>query len=121
MSTMTFKTFTWPQNPDYYRHEYVKEPIFTENASGEKAFSGLGARKLTITGSGVFIGKTAYSNFRSLAKLFKENTVGSLVHPVWGTYNCYLTELKLTQEPRGQYVAYEFRFQEADSDGNIPY
>jgi hypothetical protein len=52
--------------------------------------------------------------------VFEENSWGGLVHPVFGTYRCYFTELRLIQEPRKDYVAYRFEFREADADGNIP-
>lgn len=120
MEKLVYKSYVWPQNPDHYQQEYVREPVYEKNDAGETVFTGMGPMKRTITGSGAFFGDTAYDDFLALAKVFEEDTYGSLVHPVWGTYRCFFTELQLTQEPRADYVAYRFEFREADSDGAIP-
>lgn len=120
MNKLVYKNYVWPQNPDHYQQDYVREPVYEKNDAGETEFTGMGPMKRTITGSGAFFGVTAYTDFLALAKVFEEATCGSLVHPVWGTYSCYFTELRLTQEPRADYVAYRFEFREADADGAIP-
>lgn len=120
MDKLIYKSFTWPQNPDHCKHTYVREPVYTKNEANETVFSGMGPKKLTITGSGAFFGATAYDDFRELALLFNETTLGGLVHPVLGTLRCFFTKLEMTQEPRSDYVAYEFEFREADSEGELP-
>jgi prophage DNA circulation protein len=120
MEKMTFKKFTWPRNPEVYNQSWEREPVYEKNEADEMAFTGMGPKKLTITGSGCFSGDTAYADFKKLAALMEEATTGSLVHPVWGTMTAYLTGLELTQEPRENYVAYRFTFREADSQGAIP-
>ena len=114
-----YKNFVWPQNPDVYEQHYVREPVYTKDEAGNTKFS-MGPMKRTITGSGNFFGESAYEDFLALAKIFEENTYGGLVHPVFGTYRCFFTELKLITEPRADFVAYKFEFREADVDGNIP-
>lgn len=120
MNKLVYKNFVWPQNPDHYQQDYLREPVYTKNDAGETVFSGMGPMKRTISGSGCFVGDTAYTKFKELATVFAESTAGGLVHPVWGTYNCYFTELQLTQEPRSNYVSYKFEFREADSNDAIP-
>ena len=120
MEKLLYKNYLWPQNPDHYQQSYVREPVYTKNGSGETVFSGMGPMKRTITGSGAFFGATAYTDFLELAKVFEEKSCGNLVHPVFGTYRCYFTELQVTQQPRENYVAYKFEFREADADGVIP-
>ena len=120
MSNLFFRGYVWPQNPDHYQQTYVREPVYEKNDAGEAVFSGMGPMKRTITGSGSFFGDTAYTDFLALAKVFEEKSWGGLVHPVFGTYRCYFTELVLTTEPRADYVAYKFEFREADADGVIP-
>ena len=120
MQKLVYKNYVWPQNPDHYQQVYVREPIYGKNEANETVFVGMGPMKRTITGSGVFFGATAYSDFLALAKVFEDNTFGGLVHPVWGTYRCFFTQLQLTQEPRSDYVAYKFEFREADSNGVVP-
>ena len=120
MEKLVFKTFTWPVKPEKYQEAFVREPLYDKTDSGDTVFSGMGPMKRVITGSGAFFGDTAYADFLALAKVFEENSWGGLIHPVFGTYRCYFTELRLTQEPRKDYVAYRFEFREADVDGNIP-
>ena len=120
MNKLVYKNFVWPQNPERYQQDYVREPIYARNEAGQTVFSGMGPMKRTITGSGAFFGDTAYADFLALAKVFEDGTYGGLIHPVFGTYRCYFTELRLVQEPRKDYVAYQFEFREADEQGNIP-
>ena len=101
--------------------ETETEPVVRQPGQcGEDLYWSFAGGTLTITGSGAFFGATAYADFLALANVFAENSWGGLIHPVFGTYRCYFTELRLTQEPRKDYVAYQFEFREADLDGNIP-
>ncbi len=120
MTSMTFRTFAWPQNPDTLHHSYVREPKYEKDTDGNVVFAGMGPGKCVITGSGAFFGDTAYERFRSLIELFEEGECGYLHDPTWGTINGYLTGLELTQEPRSDYVAYRFEFTRADTLGEIP-
>lgn len=120
MDKLVFRSFTWPQNPEILRYSYSREPVYTKNAMGNVVFSGMGGGKLTITGSGVFLGSTAYADFRKLTALFEDGLCGTLKDPTWGEFNAYLTALELTQQPRSDYVAYSFTFTRADSGGKIP-
>lgn len=121
MEKLIFRTFSWPQNPESLQHNYVRQPVYTKDDSGNWVFSGMGEAMLTITGSGAFFGSGAYSDFRKLIALFEDGGCGSLHDPTWGVYNVYLTELELTQQPRSDYVAYRFTFTRANSAGAIPY
>lgn len=116
MDNMTFKTFTWPVNPERYAVQSRRVPVYSDT----DAFTGLGPVLRTITGSGAFFGADAYTSFQSLSALLADGTAGTLVHPVWGSLTAFLTELTLAQEPRAAYVAYTFTFREADSSGGIP-
>lgn len=98
----------------------MREPVYTKNSAGDTVFSGMGPVKRRVTGKGAFFGETAYADFLELLALFNGEGWGELVHPVWGTLNAYFTELELTQEPKFNYVAYQFEFREADADGAIP-
>lgn len=120
MTQMIFETFAFPQNPDKLQHSYSREPIYTKNEDGEQVFSGMGAGRCVITGSGAFTGDHAYDSFRNFLELFEAGTCGTLYDPTWGVYSGYLTGLELTQEPRNNYVAYRFEFTRADAGGAIP-
>ena len=117
---LQFKTFIWPQQPEEYREEFLREPVYVKNGAGDSVFSGMGPMKRVILGSGAFRGADAYTNFGSLAALFAENGTGTLIHPTFGSRTVYFTGLQLHQSPRRDYVAYSFEFTEADADGAIP-
>ncbi len=120
MEKLSFKTFVWPQNPHTYQEENVREPVYEKNENGEDVFQGMGYLKRTITGSGVFLGDTAFSQYQKLEALFGETTPGDLEHPVWGIRYCYFTGLELTQEPKENCVSYRFTFQQAMANGVLP-
>ena len=119
MSSLSYKTFVWPQNPHTYQEKTAREPHF-RTQEGITYFDGMGEMKRKITGSGVFSGENAYTEFKKLIALFEQGEAGNLEHPVWGIRFCYLTGLELTQEPKENYVSYRFTFREADSSGEIP-
>ncbi|MCI8619287.1 MAG: hypothetical protein HFG44_04355 [Oscillospiraceae bacterium] len=120
MTKMKFKTFTWPNNPERYEVEFVRPIEYRKNDAGQEVFAGLGGNCRTMKGFGVFVGSSAYADFKKLEALLYENTAGTLIHPVWQSSKVFFTRLKLVQEPVENYVAYEFTFQEADASGGIP-
>ena len=120
MDKLVFRDFTWPRNPEEYQVSWLREPVYEKNDAGVSVFTGMGPGKCTITGKGVFSGDTAYEDFKTLAGLFEEGSLGTLTDGTWGDFSVYLTELELTQEPRSDYVAYRFQFARADADGAIP-
>ena len=120
MEKLSFKTFVWPQNPEVYREETSRGAVYEKNEDGEDVFMGMGHLKRTITGSGVFLGAGAVSQYQKLEKLFGETTPGDLGHPMWGIRYCYFTGLELTQEPSEDCVRYRFTFQQAMANGVLP-
>lgn len=120
MDKLSFKGFTWPTNPESYREDFVREPVYTKEEDGTTSFTGMGPAKRVITGNGAFFGTDAVTNYAKLAALFLETTKGLLTHPLLGDRTVYFTGLTVTQSPRSDYVAYSFEFTEADADGAIP-
>ena len=119
MNFLSYKTFVWPHNPHTYQEESVREPQYvTEN--GVAVFNGMGQLKRTITGSGVFYGENAFTQFKELVKLVEDPSAGNLEHPVWGIRYCYFTRLELTQEPKENCVSYQFTFTQALANGSVP-
>jgi len=59
-------------------------------------------------------------DFERLASYFLDDEPGDLTHPLWGTHYCYFTNLKMTQEPKENYIAYEFTFERAQANGFLP-
>lgn len=119
MDKLKYKTFVWPHNPTVYKDEYVRSPRY-RIVDGEIYYLGMGDVQRVISGSGVFFGENAFADFKKLAFLFDDTTPGDLVHPIWGKCHCYFTGLKLTQEPKDDYVSYQFEFTWALPDGEIP-
>lgn len=117
---MTFRMFTWPENPETFQIEAIREPLYTVAGDGTVSYQGLGPMCRIITGRGVFRGKNAHDSFNALAVIMATGQLGDLVHPIWGTLKVYLTELRLEQESRENYAAYSFTFREADESGAIP-
>jgi prophage DNA circulation protein len=119
MDFLGYKTFVWPQNPHTYREVATRTPeYYTQD--GEVYFEGMSALKRTITGSGVFYGADAYTQYLKLQKLAEEVNAGNLEHPIFGIRYCYLTMLEVTQEPKENYVSYRFEFTQARLNGEIP-
>ena len=117
---LTFKTFTWPSNPENYREELHREPLHLK--SGESwIFRGMGDARRVISGSGVFLGPRAFEDFKMLAALFADTSTGTLTHPVWGSRTVYFTGLELVQSVKPDYVAYSFEFREVNEDGSLPH
>ena len=119
MDHLTYKTFTWPQNPHTYEEKTSREPQYT-TLDGVAYFDSMGELKRTITGSGTFYGANAYAEFKKLQTLFEETTAGNLNHPIWGIRYCYFTGLELTQEPKENVVSYKFTFTQALTNGTVP-
>ncbi len=119
MDFLSYKTFVWPNNPHIYREVTSRAPRYSTQ-NGESYFDGMGDLKRIITGSGVFYGEDAYTQYKKLQRLAEEMTAGNLEHPVFGIRYCYLTELEVTQEPKENYVSYRFTFTQAKINGEIP-
>ena len=117
---LMYKGWAWPRNPDRFLIEAVREPEYNKSSSGAVTYKGLGALCRTITGSGVFSGNGAAAQFKSLAAFLDSDAAGTLVHPVWGSFNACLMELKMEPESREDWIAYSFVFRETDAKGSIP-
>ena len=120
MDLMKYKIFTWPDNPETFHMEAVREPKYTVDELGDYNYTGLGPMCRIITGTGVFRGENAYNHFNTLLVLMANGVAGDLIHPIWGTISAFLIELKMEQDSREGFVTYSFTFREADEDGSIP-
>ena len=120
MDKMKFRMFRWEENPEEFGIYMVLEPLYQINDIGQYDYLGLGPMCRIYTGKGVFTGPDAVQQFNGLQVLMATRVEGELYHPVWGTGNAYLTELKMTQESRPDYIEYSFTFRETDEKGSIP-
>ena len=121
MDKMKYRMFTWPENPEEFGIYMVCEPQYQPNNIGQYEYTDIGPLCRVYTGSGVFFGPDAVEWFNALQVMMATRVPGELVHPVWGTAEvAYLTELRMAQESRPDYIKYSFTFREADEKGSIP-
>ena len=120
MDKLKYKIWTWPENPETFLIDAVREPQYAIAGDGTISYLGLGPMCRIITGKGVFQGDDANNHFNALSVLLANGTVGELIHPVWGTIQAYFTGLKMEEESRKDYLVYSFTFREADESGMIP-
>ena len=119
MNYLSYKTFVWPQNPTTYREVATRTPVYYTQ-DGETYYRGMSDLKRTISGTGVFSGKNAYTRYLELQKLLNDMSAGNLEHPIFGIRYCYLTLLEVIQEPKENYVSYRFEFTQAKLNGEVP-
>lgn len=119
MANLSYKTFIFPNDPEAYQEVISREPVYVTEA-GVSYFNGMSEMRRVITGEGAFRGSDAYEQFKLLQKLGESSEPGNLEHPVWGIRYCYLTKLVLKQEPRENWVGYEFEFTQALTNGEVP-
>lgn len=120
MEKLSYKTFVFPTNPHIYREETLREGKYDKDDAGNDVFLGMGYLKRIITGTGAFFGENAVAEFQKLQTLFEDAEPGNLEHPLWGIRYCYFTGLEMTQEPKQDYVAYKFTFQQALANDYLP-
>ena len=121
LSSMRYKAYIWPHNPETFVMEYRRQVAAHKVPMGGCVLQDLGAACRILRGEGEFAGPGAYEEFRALAEVFRQEGPGMLVHPVWRTDRAYFVSLTVTEEPRPDYVRYSFVFWEDDSgyDGGL--
>lgn len=112
LSPMRFGDFVWPHNPKIYEIEYNRRIICHKVPFGLYTLSDMGRDQRILRGEGEFVGDGAYEEFGKLAAMFYSDEPRILVHPIWQSAPAWLVSLKLRQEPRKNYVSYEFEFWE---------
>lgn len=114
---MRYKSFTWPNDPRTYTLSCQRQTALHKIPMGGFVVQDLGRTGTVMRGEGEFFGPNAYDSFRRLLQMFQQQDAGLLLHPMWQTGNAYFTQLRLTQEPRRDYVAYAFEFCEGSGGG----
>lgn len=117
LALMRYKNFIWPNNPESCQWGMERCVARYQYPGGDYLLEDLGVNTRVFTGSGVFFGKYAYDNMKKLTDIFSQEGPGELYHPVIRFHQAYFTELEFLEEPKENYVAYRFRFQE---DGGEP-
>ena len=114
---MRYKSFTWPNDPRTYTLSCQRQTALHKIPMGGFVVQDLVRTGTVMRGEGEFFGPNAYDSFRRLLQMFQQQDAGLLLHPMWQTGNAYFTQLRLTQEPRRDYVAYAFEFCEGSGGG----
>lgn len=112
MNKMSYKTFTFPQNPA--KIEVTVQNMISTAHCPEfgPVHQHLGPRRRIIRGSGVFYGENARSDYCALETLFWQQTSGKLIIPGLGTVVAYFSDLGLVEEGDGSLLRYTFQFNE---------
>lgn len=113
MLKMQYKSFVWPNNPKTYTLSFERQTAVQKIPMGGLTVQELGMTCAVLRGEGEFFGPKAMQSFQELLRVFRQSGSGTLLHPAWtGAAACF-TQLRLTQEPREDYVAYQFEFCES--------
>ena len=112
LAPMRYGSYVWPHNPRVYEIEYNRRIVCHKVPFGLYVLSDLGRDQRILRGEGEFVGEGAYDEFKKLACMFYLDSPQVLVHPVWQSAKAWFVGLKLKQEPRRDYVSYEFEFWE---------
>ncbi|MEG2382596.1 MAG: LysM peptidoglycan-binding domain-containing protein [Oscillospiraceae bacterium] len=112
LSPMKYGDYTWPHNPKIYEIEYKRRIVCHKVPFGLYALSDMGRDQRILRGEGEFVGEGAYDEFKKLASAFYSSKPKILVHPIWQSAPAWFVGLTLKQEPRADYVSYEFEFWE---------
>lgn len=112
LSSMRYKSYVWPHNPETFTVEYRRQVAAHKIPMGGCVLQEMGVTYRVLQGEGEFAGADAYREFERLAAVFQDEGPGLLVHPVWRTERAYFVSLSVTEEPRPDYVRYRFVFWE---------
>lgn len=112
LTSMRYKSYTWPHNPRVYSIDYRRTMAVNKTPFGGYQLQDLGAAHRVMEGEGEFVGAGAYNEFQRLASVFYSKGPGLLVHPLWQAANTYFVSLRVEQVPRPDYVRYSFEFWE---------
>ena len=112
-SKMSYKTFTWPNNPETVSVTGGRCTVQNHLMNGSWVTQEFGNAPRVYSGEGIFAGSGAYASFLALQTLLRAGGAGTLTHPQWGSVSAYFTALEAVQEPRENFVRYKFTFLEA--------
>lgn len=119
LALMRYKNFVWPNNPESCQWGMERTVARYQYPGGDYLLEDLGVKTRVFSGSGVFFGEYAYDNMEKLTDVFSQEGPGELYHPVIRFRQAYFTELEFLEEPRENYVAYRFRFQEDGGEKSL--
>lgn len=112
LAPMSYGDYVWPHNPRVYEIEYRRRIVSHKVPFGLYALSDMGRDQRVLRGEGEFVGAGAYDEFKKLATVFYPGKPQMLVHPIWQSAQALFVSLKLKQEPKEDFVSYEFEFWE---------
>ena len=72
LSSMRYKNYTWPHNPETFVVEYRRQMAAHKIPLGGCVLQDLGVNCRILRGEGEFAGPGAYGEFKALAAVFQE-------------------------------------------------
>ena len=78
LSSMRYKNYTWPHNPETFVVEYRRQMAAHKVPFGGCVLQDLGVNCRILRGEGEFAGPGAYEEFKALAAVFQEPGAGML-------------------------------------------
>ena len=76
LSSMRYKNYTWPHNPETFVVEYRRQMAAHKVPFGGCVLQDLGVNCRILRGEGEFAGPGAYEEFKALAAVFQEPGAG---------------------------------------------
>lgn len=112
LAPMSYGDYVWPHNPRVYEIEFNRRILCHKVPFGMYTLSDLGRDQRILRGEGEFAGENAYEDFKKLACMFYLKEPKTLIHPIWQAAPAWFVGLRVRNEPKPDYVHYEFEFWE---------
>lgn len=110
MQTLTFGTFSWPNNPSKLNLKFAKNLKDFYIPFNGTQLQNYGNSARILTGEGEFYGTSAFVSFFKLYDMFEENVPKDLFVPGFTNFSAYFSELNFIGEPGPECVKYSFTF-----------
>lgn len=114
MTTMSFKTFTFPHNPEKITVTTETRIATAHCPEYGPIHQNLGLARRIIRAEGVFYGANAKAQYTALEALMWQATAGNLRIPGMGVVVAFPTALSYTGEGDGTVLRYTAEFTRAD-------
>ncbi|HAL11680.1 MAG TPA: hypothetical protein DCP22_05095 [Ruminococcaceae bacterium] len=112
MTTMSYKTFSFPHNPEKITVSTETRIATAHCPEYGPIHQNLGLARRVIRAEGYFYGENAKAQYAALETLMWQSTAGLLRVPGMGVVVAYLTALNMTGEGDGTVLRYTAEFTE---------
>lgn len=116
MNKMSFRDFTFRNNPEKIRLVYSKKLKTFRPPNSAAVVQNLGDDLRIVSGSGEFFGEEAFSDFFALADEFAKKDCGVLTLPGFDAFTAQFKNLELVGNGGDGTVGYKFEFWEVPGE-----